>query len=165
MQRLAFFLTGIMKTAIIFGLTAAAFLLGRKKTDGNNTNNNDTEDDAAKDVVNNELTYKQSWYSQTAEMIETNAPKTVSALAFWKTDANHKAAKSILGAVLLLKNKSDYNLLLSKFGKRKNFFAAENINTLPDYLIHYLDFDIEGSNKTTYLDLAKRHLKKYNIAL
>ena len=149
----------------------AAFLFG-KKTEQTNSGTT-TVNDAKKEVVKKELSYSESWYSQSADTLEMRLQRTWrSASVLLPSHADGvKAVDDCLKIIISLKTKSDYLKLVEKFGKRSDVAPALTIispkEPLNKWLINYLeDKDYtNGKTKINALTFIKTHLKKLNVTL
>ena len=132
----------------------------------------ETSSDAAKDIVKKELTYTESWYSQAADKIESNLLTVYkSRFPLISVDGN-TAMKNVFDVLLRLKNKSDWNKLLDKFGNRSGFSMSivvkEPLTKWLQYFLSDKKYKSEKDGKklevNAYL-IVQTILKKIDVSL
>jgi len=158
----------ILPAGIIIGL----FYFGNKVFGNPSDKTGETITDAEKEVKKSELTYSVSWYSQAADTIAENL-ETAKKWTSKVYDPNrNNAIKAVVTRLNALKNKSDWLLLVAKFGKRRALgHALITESSLPKWLIMFLDdleyyFEKDGKRKTANaLEMARAVLRKINVSL
>ncbi len=150
------------KKVVVGGLVIGGgllYLLGRKHQ---KNAPDETEKDAQNDVIINNLTYQQSWYSQTADALEIALKNSWDFNPF-TSDYEHKQLKSVLYYIQKLKNRNDWLQLVAKFGTRKRLKLSFAKGTLNEWILSLTDVNIQGSNKSTYLFIIRKLLRKRGV--
>lgn len=145
-------------------LSLFAFFKGRSSATEKNDTSSDVIKDAEKDTDKYQIVHSESWFSQTADLMQTQL------LQAWKSN---DAINSVLTRLIQLKNKDEYLHLIKKFGLRSGFGVSYIYKEpLTKWLVYFLDnrysFYSEKQKRTlhtTGLKVAKWILRKKNIDL
>ena len=137
--------TNIIITIAILAIIIAFYFIGDKllkEVLGNKDGKGNTVKDADKDVNKNELSKSNSWYSQSADNL------------FESFEGAGTDEAAVFHIMKQLENKSDWNMLVSKFGMRGDGYIFSD-----ESLIEWIKSELSDSD----LEKLRRILERIDV--
>lgn len=157
---------------LLTGGIAYAYFKGKDAAKSEHDTSGDVIDDAKKEIIQKDIIHTESWFSHSADSIQSNLTIAYkSRLPFLGQEGNN-AIKEVLVRLTALKNKSEWLKLVAKFGKRSGWGGGPIWNEpLTKWLVFFLEdksfyMKRDGKDlKANALTMAKTILKKRGVYL
>lgn len=147
----------------LVALYAVNKILG--KSAGDKAGSKETVDNAAKEVNEKMLTYKESWYSQSCDTIQSKLLMVYKSRLPGFGDQGNEAIKSVLVILTALKSRNDWSKLVAVFGVRSGFstsiITGEPLTKWLSYFLSdksYRFTDSKGKNQSVDAIKAVNHI-------